>query len=195
MKQVQTDRWHALWNDHQRVMEQTAQFLHAPWSEAVSMCASALGNGHKLLFCGNGGSAADSQHLATECTIRLVHDRRPLAALALTTDTSALTACGNDYGFSHLFARQIDALGQQGDVLIALSTSGNSDNCLEAASMARRKGLGIIAMTGEGGGKLGPMADCLLAVPSTETARIQEMHITIGHALIGEIEHALGLQS
>ena len=150
------------------------------WNAALVM-AMALGQGGKLMFCGNGGSAADAQHLASEFVVRFTYDRAPLPAIALTTDASILTATGNDYQFDHVFRRQVQALGQPGDVLLAISTSGNSLNVLAAAEAARERRMRVIAMTGANGGRLGDCADVLVNVPSAVTARIQETHITIGH--------------
>ena len=144
--------------------------------------------GGKLLLCGNGGSAADAQHLATECIVRLQHDRCPLPAIALTTDTSLLTAVGNDYGFDAIFARQVEGLGCAGDVLLALSTSGNSPNVVLAVEEARRQGLWTLGLLGKDGGALREIVDMALVVPSSSTQRIQEAHITIGHILCGALE-------
>ena len=157
------------------------------------LCAEALLGGCKILFFGNGGSAADAQHLATELTVRFVADRRALAAIALTTDSSALTACGNDLGFDAIFSRQIEALGRPGDVAIGFSTSGNSPNVIRALETARKLGLTAAAFTGKTGGKLRGIADPILMIPSGTTARIQEMHGILGHILCAEIEDRLGL--
>ena len=162
---------------------------------AIEMCVAALKSGKKLLFCGNGGSASDSQHLATELTIRYVSDRPAIAAIALTTDTSALTAAGNDIGFERVFSRQIEALGHDGDVLLAFSTSGNSENVVLAVQEAQRRGMAVIFFGGGSGGKILTMADVSLVVPSKVTARIQECHILIGHILCGAIEDGLGYTS
>jgi D-sedoheptulose 7-phosphate isomerase len=155
--------------------------------------AQGLQTGGKLLFCGNGGSAADSQHLASELTGRFIKDRRPLAAMALSTDSSALTCIGNDYAFDEVFARQVAALGRKGDVLVAISTSGNSHNVVRAVEEARQIGMGVIGMLGRDGGVLKPLCDIAIVVPSPVTARIQEAHILIGHTLCGLIEEQLGL--
>jgi len=145
-----------------------------------------------MLF-GNGGSAGDAQHLATELTVRYHRSRAPIAAIALTTDTSVLTAAGNDLGFEQVFARQIEALGRKGDVAIAISTSGKSPNVIAALTQARAKGLVTVAFGGKGGGDMAGLADHLLVVPSDTTARIQEMHILIGQMLCGALEAELGL--
>jgi D-sedoheptulose 7-phosphate isomerase len=158
---------------------------------AAALLVGAVGAGGKIMFCGNGGSAADAQHLAAELTGRYLRDRPPVAAVALSTDTSALTAIGNDYGFDHVFERQVRALGRAGDVLVAISTSGNSPNVLAAAAVARALGVRVVALTGQGGGRLAADADVALRVPSAVTNRIQEMHIAIGHMLCGFVEDAL----
>jgi len=165
------------------------------FAKLVAACVKSLRSGGKLLFFGNGGSAADAQHLATELTVRYKANRAAIAALALTTDTSALTAAGNDLGFEQIFARQIEALGREGDVAIAISTSGKSPNVLAALRMAKTKGIVTAALGGKGGGDMGPLADHLLVVPSATTARIQEMHIALGQMLCGALEIELGLVS
>ena len=147
--------------------------------------------GGKLLICGNGGSAADAQHLATECMVRLEAERAPLPAIALTTDTSLLTAAGNDYGFETIFARQVAGLGRPGDVLLAISTSGNSPNVVCAVEEAHRRGLRTLGLLGRDGGRLKDMVHIALVVPSSNTQRIQEVHITIGHILCGTMERRM----
>ncbi len=161
--------------------------------QAAATMSEALSRGRKLLFCGNGGSAADCQHMASEFTGRFVKDRRPLAAVALTTDSSALTSIANDYAFEHVFERQVMALGSAGDCLIAISTSGNSPSILRAAEAARTAGVACIALTGRDGGKLRALADLAIVVPSQSTARIQEAHAFIGHTLCGMVEQSLRL--
>lgn len=160
---------------------------------AARLMSEALLQGHKLLFCGNGGSAADSQHLASEFSGRFVRDRRPLAAIALTTDSSALTCIANDYSFDEVFARQLLALGNRADCLIAISTSGNSRNVIRAVQTAHESGVRTIGMLGRDGGALGDLVELAIIVPSQSTARIQEAHSFIGHTLCGLIEHTLGL--
>ncbi len=147
--------------------------------------------GGKVLLCGNGGSAADAQHLATELIVRLQHDRRPFPAMALTTDTSLLTAAGNDFGFDSIFARQIEGLGRPEDVLLAISTSGNSRNVILAVEQARRCGMQSLGFLGKGGGSLKTQVDVALVVPSSSTQRIQEAHITVGHILCEVLEHRI----
>jgi D-sedoheptulose 7-phosphate isomerase len=182
----------AIWEEHLGVAA-ALRSLTADVDRAVTMVARSMAAGGVLLVCGNGGSAADAQHLATELTVRYVRDRRALAAIALTTDSSALTAIGNDLGFERLFARQIEALGRRGDVAIGITTSGASPNVLAGLAAARSMGLVAAAFTGKGGGKVAAVADPCLVVPSDVTARIQEMHITLGQMLCGALEHALGL--
>ena len=156
--------------------------------EAAAHCVMALCGGGKLMFCGNGGSAADAQHWAGELVSRFYYDRPGLPAIALTTDTSILTAIGNDYGYDYVFARQVEALGRAGDVLVAISTSGNSPNVLRAAGAAKALGMHVIGFTGRAGGKLAPLADLCFRMPSDETPRIQEGHEFVGHLLCALIE-------
>lgn len=160
---------------------------------AAGLMARSLAQGGKLMFCGNGGSAADSQHLAAEFTGRFVHDRRPLAAMALSTDTSALTSIANDYAFEEIFERQVEALGRPGDCLVGISTSGNSANVLRAFAAARRCEVATIGLLGRDGGRLAKQSDIRIVVPSHTTARIQEAHIFIGHNLCALVERALGV--
>lgn len=155
-------------------------------------CVEALDGGHKLMLAGNGGSAAQCQHFATELTCRFTADRRPYAAIALTTDTSFLTACANDYSFDDVFARQVEALGRPGDALLLLSTSGRSQNVIRAARAARERGIATFAFTGRGGTELAGSCDVAIAVPSDDSARIQEAHLLLGHILCGGIEARLG---
>ena len=160
-------------------------------AEVAEVAASALAAGHKLMFCGNGGSAADAQHLATEYVVRFRENRRPLAALALTTDTSLLTAAGNDYGFEQVFARQVQALGRAGDVLFLHSTSGESPNLLRAAEAARDAGVVTVGLLAGGGGALAGLVDHALVLPTAEGARAQEIHLAIGHIICDVAEGRL----
>lgn len=155
---------------------------------AVELSTEALREGRKLMFAGNGGSAADAQHWAGELVSRFYYDRPGLAAIALTTDSSILTAIGNDYGYDYTFARQVEALGQTGDVFVAISTSGNSPNIIRAAEAAKARGIHVLGFTGAGGGKLAPLSDICFRIPSTETPRIQEGHEFVGHLLCALIE-------
>jgi D-sedoheptulose 7-phosphate isomerase len=152
------------------------------------MCARTVRAGGKVMFCGNGGSAADCQHLAAELVGKLVFDRPAMAGLALTVDTSALTAVGNDFGYEHVFSRQVDALGRRGDVLIGISTSGRSANVLRALEAARRNDIRTVAMTGRNRGPLVDLADEWIAVPHAETQKIQEGHIVLGHIFCALVE-------
>jgi D-sedoheptulose 7-phosphate isomerase len=161
--------------------------------QAAGLIAATLSQDGKLMLCGNGGSAADSQHLAAELTGRFLKDRRPLAAIALSTDTSALTGIANDYSFDEVFLRQVMGLGRKGDCLLAISTSGNSRNVLRAAEVARAAAMRVIGLLGRDGGALRALCDVAIVVPSTTTARIQEAHIFIGHTLCAMVEEVLGL--
>ena len=179
--------------DHRQVLKATEAWLAQPFADLVNASTQCLRSGGKIMLFGNGGSAADAQHLATELTVRYKTDRVPLAALALTTDSSALTAIGNDYGFEHLFARQIAALGRPGDVAIGITTSGRSPNVTGALQMAKNLKIVPAALSGKDGGDLPGLAEPLLIVPSQVTARIQEMHILLGQMLCNAIEMDLGL--
>ena len=179
--------------EHAAVTAATAAALAEPFGRLVGHGLRAIQGGGKILFFGNGGSAADAQHLATELTVRYIRDRAPIAALALTTDTSALTAIGNDLGYDQVFARQIQALARPGDLALAITTSGKSRNVVLALQAARDMGLVPAALAGKGGGDLLGLADPLLVVPSETTARIQEMHITLGQMFCGALERSLGL--
>ncbi len=179
--------------DHRTLLTETELSCAEPLARLAELCVDSLRSGGKLLLFGNGGSAADAQHLSAELTIRFVRHRRALAAMALTTDTSALTACANDYGFETVFARQIEALGRPGDVAIGFSTSCQSPNIICALRAARNMDIAAAAFGGNSGGALNGLADPLVVVPSTVTARIQEMHILLGHVLCTEIEERLGI--
>jgi D-sedoheptulose 7-phosphate isomerase len=154
-------------------------------------CVAALARGNKVLLCGNGGSAADAQHLAGELVSRFMFDRPGLPAFALTTDSSVMTAIANDYGYEHVFARQVEAVGTKGDVLIALSTSGRSPNILAALRAAREKGIATIGFTGRAGGDMPALCDIVYRAPADETPKIQEGHIVVGHIVCGVVERAL----
>lgn len=167
------------------------QPLQSRIAQAALACIECLQSGHKILLAGNGGSAADAQHIAGELVSRFAFDRPGLPAIALTTDSSILTAIGNDYGYENLFARQVQSHGQKGDVFIGYSTSGNSPNMLLAFEKARLKGLVCIGFTGNRGGAMNVLCDHLLEVPSSDTPKIQEGHLLIGHILCGLVENAL----
>ncbi|MEE8247454.1 MAG: D-sedoheptulose 7-phosphate isomerase [Alphaproteobacteria bacterium] len=179
--------------EHEAVLRATLEAVRAPFARLLGICAQAIRAGNKIVLFGNGGSAADAQHLAAELTVRYRSERPAIAALALTTDSSALTAIGNDLGFERLFARQLEALGKPGDVALAITTSGASENVILGLESARGLGLVAAALTGHDGGKLPGLADPLLIVPSRRTARIQEMHILLGQMLCAALEIELGL--
>src|SRR5687767_13603461 len=164
----------------------------APFQLLVEASRKALQTGGKLVFFGNGGSAADAQHLATELTVRYQINRPAMSAIALTTDTSTLTAIGNDFGFDALFARQVEALCRTGDVAIGISTSGTSENVIRGLVAARAAGAVTVGLAGDGGGRLGELVDHRIFVPSTNTARVQEMHMVLGHALCALLEKDAG---
>ena len=182
-------------SEHLRVVERCLQDLQPSFEAMVEDIVARMKMGGKLLFFGNGGSAADAQHIATELTVRLRHNRRALPALALTTDTSALTAIGNDFGFDHIFSRQIEALGSNKDIALGISTSGSSKNVILAAEQAHQQGMLNVIFSGKDGGLLGRMSeiDHILTVASHETAHIQEVHIMLGHLLCMGIEEGLGI--
>ena len=179
--------------EHGTVLRATRQAVEEPFTRLVATCLDALRSGNKLILFGNGGSAADAQHIAAELVGRFDRDRPPVPAIALTTDTSALTAIANDYGYDQVFQRQLSAIGNSGDVAIGISTSGNSPSVIRALEAGRDKGIAATGFSGGDGGALREISDPLLIVPSTTTARIQEMHIVLGHLLCAAIEDGLGL--
>ncbi len=169
----------------------TAQELEGAIDEALAMVRRTVASGGTIFFCGNGGSAADAQHMATEYVVRYMRNRRAYPAIALTTDTSLLTATGNDFGFDHIFSRQVEALAKPGDLLIIHSTSGNSPNVLIAAEAARTKGVPVLAFSARDGGALRALADHNIIIPTTRTDRAQELHLCIEHAICDAIEASL----
>jgi D-sedoheptulose 7-phosphate isomerase len=177
----------AIWDEHLDVAK-ALTLLAEDVSKAVDLIYASLTAGGRLLIAGNGGSAADAQHIAAELTGRFLRDRQPLPALALHANVSALTAVGNDYGYEHVFARELSAHARAGDVFLAISTSGNSPNILRAVEAARQASLTIIGLSGESGGQMRPMCDLCLCIPSKSTPRVQEMHITIGHTICHLLE-------
>jgi len=179
-----------IWDEHLRAA-MALRPLAGDVDRVVATITQSMAAGGRLLACGNGGSAADAQHIAAELTGRFFRDRRPLPAMALHGNTSSLTAIGNDYGYDHVFAREVAAHGRPGDVLLALSTSGNSENVLRAIEAAREKGMLVIGLTGESGGKMRDLCDICLRVPSASTPRIQECHILIGHTICELLERIL----
>lgn len=187
----------AYWDATARVHIETAQNMFDTQFEAfdtwVGLAEKAIKRGNKIIMFGNGGSAADSQHIVAEMSIKLHKERSPIAALSLSLDASAITACANDYGFDTIFSRQIRTLGYEGDIAIGLSTSGNSENVLKGLKKAKRMGMHTVGLTGKDGGKMPSLCDVLIKVPHTDPGRIQEMHITLGHMFVGVLEQKLGL--
>ena len=179
--------------EHVSTLDATKKSISDSFRAAIEVLESGIREGGKLLWFGNGGSAADCQHIAAELVIRYKNDRPAIAAIALTTDTSVLTACGNDLGFGALFERQVEALGRSGDVAIGISTSGKSENVLRGLQKARKMGLRTLGLAGHNGGEMIELCDVIMVVPSSVTARVQEMHILIGHMLCKALESRLGL--
>ena len=169
----------------------TADTVAGDVARAATLVRDTVRAGGTLFFCGNGGSAADAQHMATEYVIRYRRNRRAYPAVALTTDTSLITACGNDFGFDQIFERQVEALCRRGDLLVIHSTSGNSPNVLLAARAARAKGVAVLALTARGGGELAPLADVSVVVPTDRTERAQELHLCIAHLICDLVEAEL----
>lgn len=180
--------------DHMRTTERTLAQILPSLEQAIALCHDAVTGGQKLLACGNGGSASDAQHFVAELVGRFERERKPLGAIALSTDTSILTAVGNDYGFEHVFSRQVTALGQPGDVLVGISTSGNSGNVLAAIDCAHARQMRVVGLTGRQGGEMASRLkadDVLLCVPDPRTMRIQEMHILLLHLICEGIDAQL----
>jgi D-sedoheptulose 7-phosphate isomerase len=181
-------------SDSVAAKQQAAEAMAEPIADAIRLMAASLRMGGKIMACGNGGSAADSQHFAAELLNRFERERAPLAAIALTTDTSTLTSIANDYHYDQVFAKQVSALGRSGDVLLAISTSGNSPNVLAAMAVAHERGVRVVALTGKGGGKMAAAlvsGDIHLCVPAGKTARIQEVHLLTLHCLCDGIDTLL----
>ena len=185
--------WEDLATDHLSVAQRTFATQFGSFNQWVESAEQAIKRGNKMIMFGNGGSAADSQHIVAEMSIKLRKERSPIAALSLSLDASAITACANDYGFDQIFSRQIRTLGYGGDIAIGLSTSGNSPNVLNGLKKAKRMDMITVGLSGETGGKMAGLCDILICVPSTDPARIQEMHITLGHMFVGALEQKLGL--
>lgn len=179
-------------NEHLAVATAMRDGLAGPFADMLDAWHATVAGGGKILFFGNGGSASDAQHIATELVVRLVGDRPAIAAIALTTDTSALTAAGNDMGFERIFARQVEALARPGDLALGISTSGNSRNVVRALEQARSMGVATASFTGASHGAVGAVSDHNVSIPSQVTARIQEMHITLAHLLCAALEKRLG---
>jgi len=182
-----------VFTEHAKVVARAAVELPEVLERVVHAVDASLSGGHKVFACGNGGSAADAQHLVAELVGRFVHERRALPAIALTADAATLTSIGNDYGYERVFARQLEGLGQKGDLLFAISTSGNSPNVIQAAQVARNLGCVVVAMTGERDSKLSALVDpgLLIRAPSTVTARIQEVHTLCIHAVADSLDTLL----
>lgn len=174
--------------DHQELIGKVIEMLLLPIENGCAIIKETFLKGNKLLIAGNGGSAGDAQHIAAEFTGRFVKERKALPAIALSTDTSALTSIGNDYGFEHVFSRQLEALAQPGDLFIAISTSGNSPNMINALKSAQKIGCKTIGLSGRDGGKMNGLCDLNIVVPSDVTARIQEIHILIGHVFCKAVD-------
>ena len=170
-----------------RVLEECAEDIQ----RAGDLLVQSSQDGGKMLVCGNGGSAADAQHIATELVVRMEKERPGIQAIALTTDTSLLTAMSNDYGFDSVFARQVETLSHPGDILLAISTSGNSSNVVQAAQVAKANQMNVLVLTGKSGGELQSLGDVVINIPSDDTQRIQEAHITVGHILCTLVERSL----
>ncbi|HEU4470474.1 MAG TPA: D-sedoheptulose 7-phosphate isomerase [Flavisolibacter sp.] len=180
---------------HIQTAKASQEKLQAEVADAGQLIVKTIASGHTVFICGNGGSAADAQHIAAEFTGRFVTERIGLPAIALTTDTSALTAIGNDYGYARIFSRQLEALGKAGDLLLAISTSGNSPNIIEALRTAKTKGMVTLGLSGKDGGQMNDNCDVNIVVPSAVTARIQEMHILIGHIFCELVDEWYGSSS
>ncbi len=183
-----SDTIKAEFESHLKAIEDTIEKLQPSTVEGAMMMVETLRTGNKILLCGNGGSAADAQHIAAELTGRYKAERRGLPAIALTTDTSALTAIGNDYGYERVFDRQLEALAREGDLLVGISTSGNSENVIRALGLARELGCRTLGFSGRDGGAMNGLCDLNIVVPSDNTPRIQEMHILIAHTMCQVID-------
>ena len=175
-------------SEHLKTAQATLEYIAAPLEIAANLCIDGLNNGGKILIFGNGGSAADAQHIAAELVGRYKIERKGLPAIALTTDTSALTSIGNDFGYNHVFDRQVEALANEGDVVIGISTGGSSANVISALKLANELGCKTIGFSGRNGGRMNTLCDINLVVPAQDTPRIQEMHIVIGHTMCHLIE-------
>ena len=180
-------------DEHNKVASDCKKKLQSSFLNVTKICVSSLKSKKKILFFGNGGSASDAQHLATELTVRFSKNRKAIPAISLATDTSAITAIGNDLGFDHLFSRQIEAIGNAGDVAIGISTSGKSENVINGLKKAKQMGLNCLALTGKHTKDVDKLCDQVISIPADNTSRIQEMHIMIGQMLCNAIEFKLGL--
>lgn len=185
--------WRKEMDEHRHTVEATTHSAQQAFCDVMTILEGSVRRGGKILLFGNGGSASDAQHIAAELVVRYKNNRLPIAAVALTTDTSTLTACANDLGYDAIFERQIEAIGRKGDVAFAISTSGRSANVLRGLRQARGMDLHTVGLSGGIGGEMRDVCDSLIVVPSSTTSRIQEMHITIGHMLCKALEERLGL--
>lgn len=185
--------WDATRDAHISIAQNMFETQFEAFDALIEAAVPAIKRGNKIIMFGNGGSAADAQHIVAEMSIKLHKERSPIASLSLSLDASAITACANDFGFDEIFSRQIRTLGYEGDVAIGLSTSGNSENVLKGLKKAKRMGMTCVGFTGESGGKMPALCDILIKVPATDPGRIQEMHITLGHMFVGVLEKKLGL--
>ena len=182
-------------NEHELVIEKTKLSVERNFLNLVNICDKSLKNGKKIIFFGNGGSASDAQHLSTELTVRFCENRKPIPAISLVTDTSAISAIGNDYGFKYIFSRQLEAIGQAGDVAIGITTSGKSQNVLEGLQYAKENKMKSVAFTGRNIKQIEKITDEIISIPAKNTSRIQEVHILIGQMLCNALEFQLGLSS
>ena len=180
-------------NEHELVIEKTKLSVERNFLNLVNICVKSLKNGKKIIFFGNGGSASDAQHLSTELTVRFCENRKSIPAISLVTDTSAISAIGNDYGFKYIFSRQLEAIGQAGDVAIGITTSGKSQNVLEGLQYAKKNKMKSVAFTGRNIKKIEKITDEIISIPAKNTSRIQEAHILIGQMLCNALEFQLGL--
>ena len=180
-------------NEHELVIEKTKLSVERNFLNLVNICDKSLKNGKKIIFFGNGGSASDAQHLSTELTVRFCENRKSIPAISLVTDTSAISAIGNDYGFKYIFSRQLEAIGQAGDVAIGITTSGKSQNVLEGLQYAKENKMKSVAFTGRNIKKIEKITDEIISIPAQNTSRIQEAHILIGQMLCNALEFQLGL--
>lgn len=195
---MSTVNFHSLWQEqcdaHLSVAQETFSLLEPVIQEWTDKAAQVIQAGGKIMFCGNGGSAGDAQHIAAELSVRFIDDRPPIAGLCLSLDPSAITACANDFGYEHVFARQVEALGREGDMIVGISTSGKSSNVLKALEMAKTKNIYTVGLTGKAGDAMKDLCDIFIQVPASKTANIQEMHIFLGHVFCAGLEQTLQLK-
>ena len=190
---IEKNYWNTVFQAHLSLARNVSETSLPEFKKLIAICEECLISGCKVMFFGNGGSAGDAQHIAAEFSVKLCQDRKPMAGICLSLDPSSMTACANDYGYESIFSRQIQALGKDGDVAFAISTSGNSPNVLKALETAQDMNIKTVGLTGRTGGKMLNLCNSLITIPADDTGRIQEMHITIGHILCGVLEKKLGL--